>query len=255
MADKKKKEEEKPFVDPFILMKTEDLLKQYEKHHANTPEDADRREGYEHEEQGYLDRFESVQNSYLIDKRGKSEKTVGAPKRYALSKKDLNLESSELVNKVLLAMVEADFTDEKGVVNKAALEIYQDHRRLQEYAAGKGINYNEIKQDLIDNYKNIKKAKKYNQIKGAMAHNLVKDLQKISRITNELYTNTARHSKVKSHVRGALEKTGYTLEETVDVSSALDHYANHIQSGGKLDENYVLQHDNDIKKYEKPKPK
>jgi hypothetical protein len=253
MADDKKKEE-KPFVDPYSLMKTEDLIKHFEKHYANTPEDADRREGYEHERQGYADTFENIQNSYLKAKRGES-KTKGAPKRYALSKKDVNVESSELVNKVLLAMVELDHTNDKGEPNKAILELYKNNPHLlQDYARSKNIDYHEIKQDLINNYRNIKKAEKFNEFKSNMAQLLIKDIQKLNRVQTELYTNTAHHNKIKAHVKGALEKTGYTLEETVNPREALGHYANMIQSGGKLPEDYILQRDQSIKKYEK-KPK
>lgn len=255
MAKDDKKKEEKPFVDPYSLMKTEDLLKQFEKHYANTPEDAERREGYEHEKQGYFDTFENVQNSYLKNKRGESSKAKGTPKRYALSKKDVNVESSELVNKILLAMVEADHVNEKGEPNKAILELYKSNpHMLRDYARGKNINYDEIKQDLINNYRNIKKAEKYNEFKDYAASQLIKDMQKMERLRTELYSNTAHHTKIKSHVKSALEKTGLTLEETVNAQQALGHYANLIQSGGKLNEGYIMQNDQSLKKYEK-KPK
>jgi hypothetical protein len=247
MADANK---EKPLVDPYSLMKTEDLLKQLEKHYENTPEGADRREGYDHERQGYFDLFESVQNSYLTNKRGKSSKTPGSPKRFALSKEKVNEESSELVNKILLSMVENDHLDAKGKPIKSIVDYYKANpHRLRDYAAGKGIDYEKIKQDLIQNYRNIKKADKYNEFKSQAAHMLVKDEEKIERAHNELSSNVMHHPKIKSHVKNALQKTGYTLEESVSAPRALSHYVNHMSQGGKLNENYVFQNGLDIKKY------
>ena len=254
MADDKKKVE-KPFVDTYTLMKYDDLMKHFEKHYANTPEDADRREGYDHEKQGYLDMFESVQNSYLKTKRGESAKTKGTPKRYALSKKDVDIESSELVNKVLLAMVEEDNTDEKGVVNKAVVDLYKkDPHRLQHYARGYGIDYDEIKKDLIDNYRNIKKAKKFNQIKEGIASLLIKDQQKVNRVQSILENKTEYHTKIRSYINGRIKnKIGHTIDDTVNMRGTLGHFATFIQGGENLPVDYIQQNDMDFKKMDEKK--
>lgn len=252
MAEAKK--EEKPFVDPFSLMKTEELLSHYDKHYADTPEDAARREGYEHEKQSYLDIFQEVQNSYLINKRGKGPKG-NTPKRFALDKKKVNEESSELINKILMTLIEEDTKDAKGVPNKAVLELYKNNpHMLREYARGKGIDYERVKQDLIDNYTNINKSKEFSRFKDSISSMLIKDIQKLQRVGTELYSNPTHHPKIKKHVSSKLQKAGYDLEETVDVQEQLQHYQQLLQNGGKLSADYTHQYGNSIKKYEQ-KPK
>lgn len=249
MADDKKPT--KPFVDPFSLMKTEELLNHYDKHFADTPEDAARREGYEHEKQSYLDIFQNTQNSYLIEKRGKGTKG-NAPKRYALDKKKVNEEAGELINKVLMALIEEDTKNSKGEPNKAIVDYYKGEdniHKLREYARGKGIDYDRIKQDLIDNYTNINKSKEFSRFKDTISGMLIKDMQKLQRVGTELYSNTAHHPTVKKHVNSKLEKAGYSLEETVDVQEQLQHYQTLLQNGGKLSSDYAHQYGNSLKKY------
>ncbi len=253
MAEEKKVE--KPFVDPFTLMKTEELLAHYDKHFADTPEDAARREGYEHEIQANLNLFQDVQNSYLINKRGKGTKG-NTPKKFALDKKNVNVESSELINKILMTLIEEDTKDAKGQPNKAILELYKnDVTRLKEYAAGKGINYEKVKQDLIENYANINKSKEFNNFKNTISQMLIKDLQKLQRVGYELQTNNSHHSKIKSYINSKLQKSGYTLEETVGVGDQIQHYQRFLEKGGKVTADDAHIYGNDLKKYEAPKPK
>jgi hypothetical protein len=252
MAEEKKVE--KPFVDAFSLMKTEELLSHYDKHYADTPEDAARREGYEHEKQSYMDLFQNVQNTYLINKRGKGTKG-NTPKRFALDKKNVNIESSELINTILMTLLDEDTKNAKGESNKAILDLYKANpHMLREYARGKNIDYERLKQDLIDNYTNINKSKEFSRFKDTISSMLIKDMQKLQRVGTELYSNTQHHPKIKAHVNSKLQKAGYSLEETVDVQEQLQHYQNLLQNGGKMSADYAHQYGNSLKKYEdKPK--
>jgi hypothetical protein len=253
-AKKDDKKEEKPFVDPFSLMKTEDLIKHYDKHYAQTKEDADRRAGYEHEKKNYLDIFSDIQTSYLLAKRGASDKSPNKPKRHAFTKDTRNLESAELLNKLVLSLIEHYTKDDKGNVNKAILDYYKKNpEQLRNYAMGMGLDYDKTKQDLIAHYRNINSSEAFEKFKDAMAGSLIKDLEKLDRVGNELKYNISHHNKLKSHVKSALEKQGLTLEETVGAPEALGHYENLLSQGGTLSADYTLKHEASLKKYEKPK--
>ncbi len=246
MADEEKKEE-KPFVDKYTLMKSDELFKIIDEWHADTEEAAKKRIEFEEKVNPALKSIDAIQDSYLVKKRGakgEAEHERNVPRKYALNKDDLRVEATELLNHILYEGVKNEFGEE------VARKYKEKPEHLIGYAATKNINFYKVLDDLMKNYRDITKAKSFQDAKESIAGiGLDNKFEEVQKAKSVLAQNFEHHDEVKKRIEDRLKPHNLALEGYISPHEMLQHYINDIS--GKTNKEYFKKGDYSFKPLEK----
>ena len=241
MADEKKDPHKN--VDSHTKLTVEQIIEKYETWHADTPEAAARRERIEGDMQAAEKHMDNVEYKYFLDARGEHAKHKGRPKSTILSKKDAKKEATELLYRLALESIKHEMGDD------VAKFYAKNSHKLKEFITGKlggRQDFYSLREELIENRRDLSKAKTYQALKRILAQSTIDELVEERNVESELLSDKTYHEPFMKYVSGKFAKGGYELSPAADIRTTVGLYKNYLQLG-KFTEDYLKESD-DVKK-------
>ncbi|MFT4304600.1 MAG: hypothetical protein ACMXX8_00780, partial [Candidatus Woesearchaeota archaeon] len=185
-------------ADPHANKSAHDLLDIIKDYHQNTEEAALRRKKDNEEVITKIKYLSSIDDKYFIKLHGKDSK--GMPKTYSLGEgEDQYLNATKLVNANILELIEHDLSPE------LVKEFIKKPDMIKVWARGKGIDYDKIVDDLVENADNINNSKQYSEMKQIVASSLASEnTKKVQEATVDLAKDYKHHETVRNSLNDIL---------------------------------------------------
>lgn len=236
-----KEKERKKLLDPYTQMSTSDLLKYIEERHSDTPEAQDLREDTETKMENAVGVIEDIEKDYLKEVRGEHARYKGKPKSYSLSEKEAKEEATELIYRMVLESIRQHLGED-------AVEVYKKKpHMITTFLNSKGIDFYKLRKDIVDNRRNFRKLKSYQEFKKRLP--TIEELVEEEAVEKELVTDQNHYDPMLEKINKIIgEKTGLQIKYGTDAEHVIHHYKTYL-SEGKFSQEHLRTHEKHFKKY------
>ncbi|RJQ16977.1 hypothetical protein C4573_02855 [Candidatus Woesearchaeota archaeon] len=236
-----KEEDKNPnkLVDKHTKLRTDDIVAKFKEWYSDSDKALERLDRIQHEASANLDTFGDIEKTYFVEARGAHAKRKGVPKSFSLDKAKAKEEATELLYRVALEGIKQELGEDAVKVYKKNPHQLKQYISLKAAQTGEELDFYKLRNDLIQNRRNVRKSEAFQKFKEALAQSTIDDVIEEQHVTAELESDIGHHESFLKHVGGELEKAGYELSKATNVRAATSIYRQYASLGGKFTRDYL----------------
>lgn len=227
--------EHKFIADPFASKNLDDLFEIIDSYHADTPEAAQKRKNDEEQIGINIKYLNTIDDVYFKKKHGETVAGSGIAAKYSLpgEGQEVRAEATKLLNAHIITLIKKDMSP------AAAEEYLKKPENIKVFARGKGLKYDEILDDMIENSDNVQNSKQYGEMKNYIAQMMVGgDLEYSQKAQSEIISNHNHHEGLRKRLNLLLKDFGKVVDPNLRIDKALGHYRSALEK--KINEDYFI---------------